>query len=412
METLRIVTAGSVDDGKSTLIGRLLYETQSLKIDQLEQIKKKSRALGYDYLDFSLATDGLLTEREQGITIDVSHIYFKTPKKRFIIADSPGHFEYTRNMVTGASNAQVALILLDARKGVKEQTKRHLYINEMMGIEHLIFIVNKMDLIGYDKKIFDALKKEIQKLIKEGAIPGHFHFVPVSALKGDNICCVSRNTPWYTGLDILSLIEAIKIHLPVKQESILQIQHVIRPKKKGYHDYRGFSGKVRSGQFKRGDSVEVFPSGTESKIKRIEKYGENKAEVRSGENATLLLEDEIDASRGNTFFKKHPSIQTTNTLKASICWMQQQPLVAGKKYWLQQGVQLCLSRVTTIENKMNWECWKTTETKSLEMNDIGTIEIQLAQSLMTTPYKKNKNLGTFILIDEQTNNTAGVGFIT
>ncbi len=411
MEILRITTAGSVDDGKSTLIGRLLYETQSLKTDQVETIEAKSKSLGYDYIDFSLATDGLLTEREQGITIDVSHLYFSTPKRRFIIADAPGHVEYTRNMVTGASNVEVAIILLDARKGVMEQTKRHLYITQLLGIKHLIFTINKMDLIDYDPVQFNSVVEAIKALVNQYDWEPKLNFIPVSALKGDNVIHKSDNMPWYEGDDLLSLIETLTPTEDNHLDGLLQVQHVIRPKTADFHDYRGFSGKVKSGVFSQGDEIEIFPSGQKSTVKSIEKYGSAKSKVVAGENATLLLEDEIDTSRGNTIVKTNHQLKIDKKINAKICWMQSNELNSNSKYWLQQGVYKSLVKINKIESKMDWEAWKSVPTDRLTMNDIGTVDLQLAQPFLFSPYSFNKSLGAFILIDTQTNNTAGVGFI-
>ena len=411
MEILRITTAGSVDDGKSTLIGRLLYETDSLKTDQVETIEAKSKSLGYDYIDFSLATDGLLTEREQGITIDVSHLYFSTPNRRFIIADAPGHVEYTRNMVTGASNVNVAIILLDARKGVMEQTKRHLYITQLLGIKHLIFTINKMDLIDYDEQQFNSIVTEIKKLVDQYDWNPELDFIPVSALKGDNVIRKSNQMSWYNGTDLLNLIKSLTITEDVSGDGVLQVQYVIRPKTEKFHDYRGFAGKVKSGVFQKGDQIEVFPSGQKTTVKSIEKYGQNKDEVVEGENATLLLEDEIDASRGNAIVKTKHRLKTDKQLQAKVCWMQSSDLNPNSKYWLQQGVNKILVKVNDIASKMDWEAWKSVPTNCLTMNDIGAVNLQLAQPLIYAPYSSNKSLGAFILIDAQTNNTAGVGFI-
>ena len=411
MEILRITTAGSVDDGKSTLIGRLLYETDSLKTDQVETIEAKSKSLGYDYIDFSLATDGLLTEREQGITIDVSHLYFSTPKRRFIIADAPGHVEYTRNMVTGASNVNVAIMLLDARKGVMEQTKRHLYITQLLGIKHLIFTINKMDLIDYDEQQFNSIVTEIKKLVDQYDWNPELDFIPVSALKGDNVIRKSNQMSWYNGTDLLNLIKSLTITEDVSGDGVLQVQYVIRPKTEKFHDYRGFAGKVKSGVFQKGDQIEVFPSGQKTTVKSIEKYGQNKDEVVEGENATLLLEDEIDASRGNAIVKTKHRLKTDKQLQAKVCWMQSSDLNPNSKYWLQQGVNKILVKVNDIASKIDWEAWKSVPTNRLTMNDIGAVNLQLAQPLIYAPYSSNKSLGAFILIDAQTNNTAGVGFI-
>ena len=401
MELLRIVTAGSVDDGKSTLIGRLLYETKSLKDDQLEHIVEKSKSKGIDYIDFSLATDGLLTEREQGITIDISNIFFKTDQRRFIIADAPGHVEYTRNMVTGASNADTAIILIDARKGVLEQTQRHYNITQLLGINHLIFVINKMDLIEYNHEKFKSIKEDILQLTKKNE--NTLHLLPVSSLEGDNITTPSKNTPWYNGPALLELIENIDLVPSDQKENILQVQWVIRPQLNAHHDYRGFAGKVNSGCFRVGDEITVFPSGLKSKIKQIDRYGKAVTLLSEGENGTLILEDDIDLSRGSSIIgtTAEEEIQPSKQINATICWMQNQPLNTQSKYFLQQGTQQLQTKVTPIEGSPS----------SFKLNDIGTISLRLSEPILSTPFKQNKNIGRFILIDPQTNNTAAVGFI-
>ena len=325
MKLLRIVTAGSVDDGKSTLIGRLLYETKSLKDDQLEHIVQKSKSKGIDYIDFSLATDGLLTEREQGITIDISNIFFKTEKRRFVIADAPGHVEYTRNMVTGASNADTAIILIDARKGVLEQTQRHYNLTQLLGINHLIFVINKMDLIDYNQEKFNSIKKAVQHLTEKHK--NSVHLLPVSAIKGDNITTSSENISWYKGPALLELIENIDLEQSKQEENVLQVQWVIRPQLKSHHDYRGFAGKVNSGHFRLGDVITVFPSGLKSSIKQIDRYGKTVDRLDEGENGTLILEDEIDLSRGSSIIGTS-TVSQSKDIKATLCWMQNQPLNA------------------------------------------------------------------------------------
>jgi len=412
MDLLRIATAGSVDDGKSTLIGRLLYETGSLKEDQLEHIEEKSASNGLDHLDFSLATDGLLTEREQGITIDVSHLYFKTKKRRFIIADSPGHIEYTRNMVTGTSNSDTTLLLLDARKGVIEQTKRHFYITQLLGIKKIIFAVNKMDLVGYDQKVFDQIKEDIAELIKSQNKKDLtvFH-IPLSALKGDNLLLKSTQMPWYSGKTLFDVIENISANEPVSKENVLQVQTVIRPKLDAYHDYRGFAGKVKSGSFSIGDTIEIFPSGTKTRIKSIERYGVTKEHVKQGENATLLLEDEVNVSRGDSLFSPIQSLETTKTINAKVCWMQGIALQVENKYLLQFGSKKSLAKVTEVNERIDISGGGSENTASLGLNDIGIASFQLAHPIQSISYLTNKNLGSFIIIDIQTNNTAGIGFI-
>lgn len=412
MDLLQIATAGSVDDGKSTLIGRLLYETGSLKEDQLEHIEKKSASNGLDHLDFSLATDGLLTEREQGITIDVSHLYFKTKKRRFIIADSPGHIEYTRNMVTGTSNSDTTLLLLDARKGVIEQTKRHFYITQLLGIKKIIFAVNKMDLVAYAQKTFDQIKEDIAQLIKSQNTKGlTVFYIPLSALKGDNLLLKSTKMRWYTGKTLFEVIENISVNEPPAKENVLQVQTVIRPKLDAYHDYRGFAGKVKSGSFSVGDAIEIFPSGTKTKIRSIEQYGINQEQVNQGENATLLLEDEVNISRGDSLFTPSQSIKATKTINAKVCWMQDKALQVENKYLLQFGSKKSLAKVAAIDERIDISGGGSENTAALELNDIGIASFQLAHTIQSIPYQKNKNLGSFIIIDIQTNNTAGVGFI-
>lgn len=412
MKILKIATAGSVDDGKSTLIGRLLYETDSLKSDQLEHIKAKSESRGFDYLDLSLATDGLLTEREQGITIDVSHIFFSTPTRRFIIADSPGHVEYTRNMVTGASTAQSSILLLDARKGMVEQTRRHLYINRLLGIQHLVFAINKMDLVDFDQGRFEEIKHQVKTWLQNASMQiKTIDFVPISALLGDNVTSASKQMNWYNSSTLLEILENLPAISSLQEDNVLQVQHVLRPKTEQHHDYRGFAGKVNSGSFQVGDKILVFPSGRSSQIKSIEKYGVAVGKVQEGESTTILLEDEIDISRGNSIVSAENSLQISKQLRAEVCWMQDENLILGAKYWLQLGVQKVQIKIKSINHLLELENLKTEPTNTLGLNDIGEIEFVTAQEIVHQPFLKNKGLGAFILIDALTYNTAGVGFI-
>lgn len=412
MELIKIATAGSVDDGKSTLIGRLLYETGALKSDQIQHIEEKSTARGFGYLDLSLATDGLLTEREQGITIDVSHIFFSTPKRRFIIADSPGHVEYTRNMVTGSSTAQASIILLDARKGVIEQTKRHFFITQLLGIKQIIFAINKMDLVKYREEVFEEIKATLSELVyKHGNNEVNYYYIPLSALYNENVMCHSKKLEWFKGPSLIDFIEAIPMENNKANDGVFQIQYIIRPKREDFHDYRGFAGNVRSGVFKVGDAICINPSGRKSLIKKIEKYGVNINSVSTGENATLLLVDEIDASRGSSILNQQANINLGKSISATFCWMQDNPLKPGNKYWFQQGVQRSLVKVHSIRSKIELESLEQRQTSQLGLNDIGKGTLALAQPLSTKPYKENPALGSFILIDPQTFNTAGVGFI-
>ena len=412
MELIKIATAGSVDDGKSTLIGRLLYETGALKSDQIQHIEEKSAARGFGYLDLSLATDGLLTEREQGITIDVSHIFFSTPKRRFIIADSPGHVEYTRNMVTGSSTAQASIILLDARKGVIEQTKRHFFVTQLLGIKHIIFAINKMDLVNYKQEVFEDIKTTLNNLVdKHGNKDVSYHYIPLSALYNENIVSRSEKLDWHKGEALLDLMEAIPVESNKANDGVFQIQYVIRPKTEAFHDYRGFAGNVRSGVFSEGDAISIHPSGRKNIIKKIEKYGTAVDRVSAGENATLLLVDEIDASRGDSILNEQANVNRGKSISATFCWMQDTPLLPGNKYWLQQGVQRSLVKVQSVRSKIDLEALAQSQTNQLGLNDIGKGVLALAQPLSTKPYKENPALGSFILIDPQTFNTAGVGFI-
>lgn len=412
MKILKIATAGSVDDGKSTLIGRLLYETDSLKSDQLEHIKAKSESRGFDYLDLSLATDGLLTEREQGIMIDVSHIFFSTPTRRFIIADSPGHVEYTRNMVTGASTAQSSILLIDARKGMVEQTRRHLYINRLLGIQHLVFAINKMDLVDFDQGRFEEIKHQVKTWLQNASMQiKTIDFVPISALLGDNVTSASKQMNWYNSSTLLEILENLLAISSLQEDNVLQVQHVLRPKTEQHHDYRGFAGKVNSGSFQVGDKILVYPSGRSSQIKSIEKYGVAVGKVQEGESTTILLEDEIDISRGNSIVSAENNLQISKQLRAEVCWMQDENLIPGAKNWLQLGVQKVQIKIKSINHLLELENLKTEPTNTLGLNDIGEIEFVTAQEIVHQPFLKNKGLGAFILIDALTYNTAGVGFI-
>jgi len=412
MDILKIVTAGSVDDGKSTLIGQLLYVTNSLKEDQLENIKAKSNAKGYDYIDLSLATDGLLTEREQGITIDVSNIYFSSENRRFVIADSPGHIEYTRNMVTGASNADVAIILIDARKGVIEQTRRHYFITQLLGIRHIVITINKMDLVDFDETVYNTIKTNFEQLSAGNSLSKTNHFfLPISALSGENILSNSEKLNWYIGPSLLPLLETIQLAKNSSQSTALQVQNIIRPKTHQLHDYRGISGKVKSGHFHLGDQVQISPSGRSSIIQSIEKYGHPISELKEGENGTILLKDDLDINRGDSIFIPDNSLQEIKSLEATICWMQNDTIRNGQKYWLQQGSNRVLAKVQKVSSRFNTNLFENEASDSLGLNDIGEVELILNKPLLALPYIVNKALGAFILIDQNSNNTAGVGFI-
>ncbi|UII76861.1 GTP-binding protein [Flagellimonas sp. HMM57] len=414
MEVLKIATAGSVDDGKSTLIGRLLYDTKSLTDDKLEAIRKSSKQRGYDYLDFSLATDGLVAEREQGITIDVAHIYFSTPKKSYIIADTPGHVEYTRNMVTGASTSQVAIILIDARKGVIEQTYRHFFINNLLRVKNVIVAINKMDLVDYSEDVFENIKSDFEKLNANSTYAEQqLSYIPVSALKGDNVAEKTNAMPWYNGETILEHLENLET-IDLKDEGFvrLPVQTVIRPKTQDFHDFRGFAGKIYGGNLKVGDEVTILPSLTKSKIKEIYFYDKTFDEAGAGSSVTVTLENEINITRGDMLVKSGELPEVKKEIEATVCWMDNKQLRAGTRYVVQHNTNKVLSKVTSIKNVIatDYSGSKLSEGK-LELNEIGEVEIKLSKPIFYDSFVENKSNGSFILIDEQTNTTAGVGFI-
>ncbi|WP_026837613.1 sulfate adenylyltransferase subunit 1 [Gillisia sp. JM1] len=413
MEVLKIATAGSVDDGKSTLIGRLLYDTKSLTTDKLEAIEKSSRKKGLDYLDFSLATDGLVAEREQGITIDVAHIYFSTKKKSYIIADTPGHVEYTRNMVTGASTSQVSIILIDARKGVIEQTQRHFFINNLLRLKEVVVAVNKMDLVNYSEDVFNEIVLDFKKIQGESEFQDQkVTFIPVSALWGENIAKASTNMEWYKGDTVLDHLENIKVEdFQNSTQARFPIQTVIRPKTEEHRDFRGYAGKLSGGNLKVGESVTVLPSLTSSKIKEIFFFDKKYESAKQGSSVTITLEDDINITRGDTLVKSEELPQSSKTLSSTICWMDSKPLVPGGKYIFQHNTNRILTKVDLIEN-MKIGNYKLGEVNSnLQLNQIGQVSLKLSKNIYADVYKSNPENGRFILIDPATNTTAGVGFI-
>ena len=413
MEVLKIATAGSVDDGKSTLIGRLLYDTKSLTDDKLEAIERNSKKKGYDYLDFSLATDGLVAEREQGITIDVAHIYFSTKKKSYIIADTPGHVEYTRNMVTGASQAQASIILIDARKGVIEQTYRHFFINNLLRVKHVIVAVNKMDLVEYDQQVFENIKSDFEKLNAQSSYAEQdVTFIPISALKGDNVAEKTNTMAWYKGQSVLDYLEALTPELEELTAARFPVQTVIRPKKDEFHDYRGYAGKIYGNSLKVGDSVTVLPSLTSSKIKTIEFFNEQYDEAIAGSSVSITLEDDINVTRGDILVKSDEVPQSSKTLKASVCWMDGKALIPGAKYEIQHNSNRILAKIDSIESIIATDySGEDTSKNQLNLNEIGKVNFKLSKNLFYDNYADNKAGGSFILIDTQSNTTAGVGFI-
>lgn len=413
MDILHIATAGSVDDGKSTLIGRLLFETNSITEDKLEAIEKASKRRGTEYTDLSLLTDGLIAEREQGITIDVAHIYFHTPHRKYIIADTPGHIEYTRNMVTGASNAQVAIILIDARHGIVEQTYRHFYITQILRIQHVIVCVNKMDLVQYDQQVFQKHVDTFQQLRNRSLYKDQqIHFLPCSALYGENIARRGLRLGWFKGATLLDHLEQIEWKssehaLPAR----FPIQYVIRPKMEAYHDFRGLAGKIQSGTFRVGETVKVLPSGKTTTIKQIYVYQQEKKNAVSGQNVVITLDDDLDISRGDMIVAASSSLQSQKTLQAQLCWLDEVPLLKGKTYLLQHGTHRVKAKVSQLHGKIDLHQYELmAQTDRLSLNEIGLITLQLAQGVHIDSYQHLRNNGRFILIDEASNHTVAVGF--
>ncbi|MDA8957186.1 GTP-binding protein [bacterium] len=414
MNVLKIATAGSVDDGKSTLIGRLLYDTKSLTDDKLEAIEEKSRQRGFDYLDFSLATDGLVAEREQGITIDVAHIYFSTPSKSFIIADTPGHIEYTRNMVTGASTAQASIVLIDARNGVVEQTYRHFFINNLLRIKNVVIAINKMDLVNFSQEKFNNIKGEIEFLASKSEYKNqNLTFIPLSALEGDNVVSSSDKTPWYTGKTLLDHLEGLETEdINEESQARFPVQSVIRPKTEEYHDFRGYAGKIYGGNFEVGDKIRVLPSQTTSTIKSIHFFNETYVEAKRGSAVTMTLADNVNVSRGDMLVKVNEEPIITKQLDATICWMDSAPLEASQKYYIKHGVNDAQAKITQLSSIIKTDfSGKINNPSKLELNQIGDIQLKLSKPLLVDSFDQNKSNGAFILINPKTNNTVGVGFI-
>ena len=413
MEVLKIATAGSVDDGKSTLIGRLLYDTKSLTTDKIEAIEKSSKQKGYDYLDFSLATDGLVAEREQGITIDVAHIYFSTAKKSYIIADTPGHVEYTRNMVTGASTSQVSIILIDARKGVIEQTYRHFFINNLLRVKEVIVAVNKMDLVDYSEEVYNKIKADFQELNAKSAFKEqNVSYIPLSAINGGNVADKSENMPWYSGPSVLEHLEALEpTDVYEKGQARFPVQTVIRPKTEEYHDFRGYAGKLYGNNIKVGDAVTVLPSLTESKVTKIHFFDKTFEEAAAGSSITIELENDINVTRGDMIVKSNELPRIEKEITTTICWMDSKKLVAGTKYLIQHNTNSVLAKIESVNSVIATDYSGSKPATQLAINEIGEVTIKLSKALYFDKYNDNKSNGAFILIDVASNTTAGVGFI-
>lgn len=411
-QLLRFTTAGSVDDGKSTLIGRLLYDSKSIFEDQLEAVEASSAKKGFDYVDLSLLTDGLKSEREQGITIDVAYRYFATPKRKFIIADTPGHIQYTRNMVTGASTANLALILIDARKGLVEQTFRHSFIASLLKIPHIIVCVNKMDLVNYDETVFERIVEEYKAFSSKLEV-SDVQFVPISALAGDNVVNRSDNTPWYQGATLMHMLETVHIESDYNHiDSRFPVQYVVRPHSKEYHDFRGYAGRVAGGIFRPGDDVVVLPSGFNSKVKTIEFGGKQLEEAFAPMSITMTLEDEIDISRGDIIAKPNNHPQSEQDLDLMLCWMNQRPVNLNTKFFIRHTTREVRGVLKEIQYKLDINSLSRVENvDQLAMNDIARVKIRTAQPLFFDSYRKNRITGSLILVDEGTNETVAAGMI-
>ena len=415
---LRFMTCGSVDDGKSTLIGRLLYDTKTILADTLTQIEKTSKKRGMEAVDLSLLTDGLQAEREQGITIDVAYRYFSTGTRKYIIADAPGHEQYTRNMVTAASTANLAIILIDARKGVLTQTRRHSFLAHLVGIPHIVVAVNKMDLVDYDQAVFDKIRADYLAFATEIGLAQarDIQFVPLSALNGDMLVDRGDAMPWYSGPTMLEILEdAPPAHTEKNEAFRFPVQFVCRPHASDdpeLHDFRGFMGRIESGEIAVGDSVTVLPSGLSSKVKAIMIGDQNLQRAITEQSVTLLLEDEIDTSRGDMIVKSGQVPEPVKQIDAMVCWLSETPLSAARTYIIRHTTRESKAKVGEISYKIDVNTLEQLPAQGLAMNDIARISFRLAQPIMADAYSENRATGAFIVIDESTNNTVGAGMIT
>ncbi len=395
-----------MDDGKSTLIGRLLYDSKNILVDQLEQLEKQTKNKEAGAIDLALLTDGLRAEREQGITIDVAYRYFSTPKRKFIIADAPGHVQYTRNMITGASNANLIIILIDARQGVVEQTRRHSIIASLLKIPHVVVAINKMDLIEFSRDVFNNTVIDYASVARQLGL-NDVTYIPISALQGDNIVDKSEKMNWYDGKPLLQYLEEIEIDSDENHDdSRFQVQLVIRPQTDDLHDYRGYAGKIISGVYKKGDPVRILPSGIESEIAKLEIAGKEVEEAFAPQSAVIQLKDDIDISRGDTIVKDNEEITVTNEIEALLCWLDEKPLLPGNKYYLQHNSRLVRAVVKSVDYKLDVNTLQQQPVeKSVKLNEVVKATIKTASPLAIDPYSKIRTNGSAILIDETSNST-------
>ncbi|WP_312195301.1 sulfate adenylyltransferase subunit 1 [Epilithonimonas vandammei] len=411
MDILRFITAGSVDDGKSTLIGRLLYDSKNILIDQLEAVERASKFKNDGTIDLALLTDGLRAEREQGITIDVAYKYFSTPKRKFIIADAPGHVQYTRNMITGASNAALIIILIDARNGIIEQTKRHSIIASLLNIPNVVVAINKLDLVGYSEEIFNNIKEEYSKMAEQLSL-NNVVYIPISALNGDNIVDQSENLNWYEGKTLLDYLETVELENTINLEKArFPVQYVIRPQTEELHDYRGYAGKITSGIYKVGDSVTILPSGTESKISVIEVAQKQVEEAFAPQSVILHLENDVDISRGDLIVKSDDLPKIEQELEVLVCWMGDKPLKSGSKYLIQNNTTQVKGIVKDIEYKLDVNTLEKQEVEQVSLNEIVKLKLKTAKPLAYDSYKDLASNGGIIFIDETSFVTVGAGLI-
>jgi bifunctional enzyme CysN/CysC/sulfate adenylyltransferase subunit 1 len=412
MDLLRFATAGSVDDGKSTLIGRLLLDSKAIFEDQLEAVERTSQSRGYDYTDLALLTDGLRSEREQGITIDVAYRYFATPRRKFIIADTPGHVQYTRNMVTGASTADLGLVLVDARQGLTEQSRRHAVILSLLRVPHLVLAVNKMDLVDYAEDVFEKIQAEFQSFATKLTVPD-LTVIPISALKGDNVVERSVKMDWYDGPSLLHHLE--HVHVASDRDLVdtrFPVQYVVRPKSDEHHDYRGYAGRVSGGVLKPGDEVLVLPSGLTSKIQAIDMFDKEIDEAYPPMSVTVRLEDDLDVSRGDMICRPQNAPTPSQDIDAMICWMSPTPMQPRQKLAIKHTTRTARALIKDIQYRLDVNSLhRDQETKQLVLNEIGRVQLRTTMPLLADPYSQNRATGSFILIDEATGVTVGAGMI-